>query len=336
MARPRRKEKLLLASQAPRPQAERLFKAGAYGRLSAADSRRPGSDTMEVQMELLKSYIEAQPDMKLCGLYWDNGRTGTNFERPGFRRLMEAVGAGEIDCIVVKDLSRFGRSYREAGGYLERLFPLWGVRFVAVNDHYDTAVFREGDGCAVPLKNIINEFYSRDISRKSGASLAWKQQKGDFIGNWAPYGYRKCAENPSRLEPEEETASVVRRMFQWRSAGGSCGQIARRLNELEIPSPARRRFLKGEAAWKGYKEGQWSRQTVRRILSNQVYLGHMVQGRKRGSFCRGKKQEPVPKEQWTVVKHTHRPLIDEETFWKAQAPEGTLKKQQGGGKAWGS
>ena len=138
----------------------------------------------------IQSYIDGQPDMRLYDLYCDNGRTGTNFDRPEFERMMEDVRSGKVDCIVVKDLSRFGRNYRETGNYLERIFPLLDVRFIAVNDNFDTLTAeRTQDGYIVPLKNIMNAVYSKDISRKILPAISTKQQKGEFIGSWAAYGY---------------------------------------------------------------------------------------------------------------------------------------------------
>ena len=209
----------------------------------------------------------------------------------------------------------FEAGYEETGNYLERIFPFLDVRFVAVNDHFDTATAeRSSDGYIIPLKNIINEVYSKDISRKSGSALAIKQKNGDFIGSWAAYGYRKCADNPRRIEIEEETAPVVRQIFQWRLEGLAYVQIARKLNELGIPSPARYHYLKGDASCEKYAAAVWRQQVIKNILTNEVYLGHMVQGRKRSSFYEGKPQERLPKDQWIVVKNTHEPLIDEETF----------------------
>ena len=326
MARPKRKVNPLFPTPAPEPKKQRIFRAGGYARLSVEDGRRPGADTIAVQKELIQGYIAVQPDMKFCGLYCDNGQTGTNFERPGFERLLNDVKAGKIDCIVVKDLSRFGRNYRETGNYLERIFPFLDVRFVAVNDHFDTATAeRSSDGYIIPLKNIINEVYSKDISRKSGSALAIKQQNGDFIGTWAAYGYRKRADNPNRIEIEEETAPIVRQIFRWRLEGMAYVQIARKLNELGIPSPARYHYLKGDASCERYAEAKWHQQTVKKILSSEVYLGHMVQGRKRESFYEGKPQELRPKDQWTIVKNTHEPLIEEEIF---QAVQQMAERQQ--------
>lgn len=319
MARPKRKENPILPVPAAETPKGRVYRAGGYARLSVEDSGRPGADTIETQSELIRSYIESQPDMQLHALYCDNGQTGTNFERPEFERLMEDVRAGKIDCIVVKDLSRFGRNYLETGNYLERIFPFLGIRFVAVNDHFDTLTAeRNADGYIVPLKNMINGAYSKDISRKVGAALATKMRNGDYIGDWGPYGYRRCANDFHRIEPEEETAPVVRDIFQWRLSGMSCLQIARRLNEMGIPSPGRYRYLRGEVKSEWFDKVRWSHQTVKTILRNEVYLGHMVQGRKRSDLSKGQKQHCLPKSEWTIVRDTHAPLIDEETFRAVQ------------------
>ena len=220
MARPKRKVNPILPVAAPAEPVQRIYQVGGYVRLSMEDSGKPGTDTMETQRELIENYIESQPDMRLFDLYCDNGRTGTNFDRPEFERMMEDVRSRKVDCIVVKDLSRFGRNYRETGNYLEGIFPLLGIRFIAVNDHFDTLTAeRTQDGYIVPLKNIMNAVYSKDISRKILPALTTKRQNGEFIGSWAAYGYQKCADDCHRIEPDEETAPVVRDMFQWRLSG---------------------------------------------------------------------------------------------------------------------
>ena len=248
MARTKRKVNPVLPVTAPATQPQRMYQASGYVRLSVEDSGKPGADTIATQRELIQSYIDSQPDMQFYDLYCDNGRTGTNFDRPEFERLMDDVRAGKVDCIVVKDLSRFGRNYRETGNYLERLFPLLGVRFIAVNDHFDTLTAeRSQDGYIVPLKNIMNAVYSKDISRKILPALTTKRQNGEFIGTWAAYGYQKCPDDRHRIEPDAETAPVVREMFQWRLSGLSYQSIARKLNERSIPSPARYHYLKGDA-----------------------------------------------------------------------------------------
>ena len=319
MARPKRKVNPVRPTPAVEASNSRVYRTGGYARLSVEDSGRPGADTIAMQEELILEYIQTQADMQFCGLYSDNGRTGTNFDRPAFERLMEDVRTGRIDCIIVKDLSRFGRNYKEAGNYLERIFPFLDVRFVAINDHFDTLTAeRTAEGYIVPLKNMINEAYSKDISRKSCSALATKQRNGEFIGSWAPYGYRKCAEDTHHIELEEETAPVVWDIFQWRLSGMGCTQIARRLNDLGVPSPSRYHYLNGDAKSDRYANVPWHCQTVKQILASEVYLGHMVQGRKRSGFREGQKQKLVPKSEWVIVRNTHTPLIDEQTFRAVQ------------------
>ena len=319
MARTKRKVNPVLPVAVQMGQPQRVYQVGGYARLSVEDSGKPGADTISTQRELIQCYIDGQPDMRLYDLYCDNGRTGTNFDRPEFERLMEDVRSGKVDCIVVKDLSRFGRNYRETGNYLERIFPLLDVRFIAVNDNFDTLTAeRTQDGYIVPLKNIMNAVYSKDISRKILPALATKQQNGEFIGSWAAYGYQKCADDRHRIEPDEETAAVVWDIFQWRLSGLSYQNIARKLNERGIPSPARYHYLKGDAKSEKYANTVWSVTAVKKICTDPVYLGHMVQGRKRSGFSEGRKPYKVPESEWVIVHNTHEPLVDEETFRTVQ------------------
>lgn len=319
MARTKRKVNPVLPAAAPTEPPRRVYHTGGYIRLSVEDGGRPGADTIETQRELIRSYIDGQPDMERCDLYCDNGRTGTNFDRPEFERLMDDVRSGKVDCIVVKDLSRFGRSYLETGNYLERIFPLLGVRFVAVNDGFDTLTAeRTQDGYIVPLKNIMNAVYSKDISRKTRPPLTAKRQNGEFIGSWAAYGYRKCAQDHRRIEPDAETAPVVRDMFQWRISGLSYQGIARKLNGRGIPSPARYHYLKGEVKTERYANTVWSVTAVKKILTDEVYLGHMVQGRRRSGFSEGRRPYKAPESEWMIVRNTHEPLIDEDAFRTVQ------------------
>lgn len=297
----------------------RIYRTAGYVRLSVEDSGKAGADTIEMQKALILSYIEQQSDMTVYELFCDNGRTGTNFERPAFERLMQEIRTGKIDCIVVKDLSRFGRNYLETGMYLERLFPYLDVRFVAVNDHFDTLTAeRSEDGYIIPLKNMINEAYSKDISRKSRSALKTKQRNGEFIGSWAPYGYQKSAEDHHRLEINEETAPVVRMIFQWRLSGISYMQIARQLNEQDIPAPARYHYMKGEMKSERASKSIWHVPMVKKILFSEVYIGHMVQGRNCNALSEGRRMKAVPRENWVIVRDTHKALIDEETFRAVQ------------------
>ncbi len=319
MARTKRKiNPILPEAEAPAP-AQKKYRTAAYVRLSVEDSGKPGADTIEGQKNLLLHFIENDKSLALYGLFCDNGRTGTDFERPEFEKLMEAVKHGEVDCIVVKDLSRFGRNYKETGNYLERIFPFLGVRFIAVNDGFDTLTAERGaDGYLVPLKNLINEVYSKDISKKSGSALATKQKNGDFIGAWAPYGYRKCADDPHKLEPDEATAPVVRQIFQWRVDGMSVTRIAKKLNDSGIPSPSAYLYNTGVCKTEKYNGAIWHIQAVKIILTRQVYIGNMVQGTKRQSFYENRRQYKKPQEEWVIVENTHEPIIDRDTFEKVQ------------------
>lgn len=319
MARTKRKINPVKPAAAPIVKKQRTYRTAGYVRLSVEDSGKPGTDTIEAQKELVLGYIETQPDMSFVELYCDNGRTGTNFERPGFESLMESIRTNKVDCVVVKDLSRFGRNYKETGNYLEHIFPALDVRFIAVNDHFDTLTAkRSSDGYIIPLKNIMNEVYSKDISKKIIPALTTKRQCGEFIGTWAAYGYQKCADDKHRIEPNEETAPVVRDIFQWRLDGMSYVQIARKLNDLGIPSPARYHYLKGDAKSDRYENTVWKQQFIKKLLSNEVYLGHMVQGRKRSRFYEGQKQALVPQSEWIIVRNTHAPLVDEAVFQAVQ------------------
>lgn len=290
-----------------------------YERLSRDDEQAGESNSILNQQELLRDFIRTHPELREYAVRIDDGFTGSNFERPSFKKMLKDVKAGRTNCIIVKDLSRFGRNYKETGNYLERIFPFLGVRFIAVNDGFDTLTAQRGaDGYLVPLKNLINEVYSKDISRKSGSALAAKQKNGDFIGAWAPYGYRKQPDNPHKLEPDEAMAPVVRQIFRWRAEGVSITQIARRLNDGRVPSPSAYLYDTGACKTEKFNGVSWYSQTVKNILSRQVYIGHMVQGKKRQSFYENRGQYKKPKEDWIIVENTHKPLIDRETFDKVQ------------------
>ena len=297
----------------------KIWNATLYLRLSRDDGDKEESNSITGQRELLRDFIRTRPELREYAVRIDDGFTGSNFEHPSFKKMLEDVKAGRTNCIIVKDLSRFGRNYKETGNYLERIFPFLGVRFIAVNDGFDTLTAQRGaDGYLVPLKNLINEVYSKDISKKSGSALAAKQKNGDFIGAWAPYGYCKCPDDPHKLEPDEATAPVVRQIFRWRAEGVSITQIARRLNDRGVPSPSAYLYNTGVCKTEKYNGVIWYIQTVKNILSRQVYIGHMVQGTKRQSFYENRGQYMKPKEEWIIVENTHEPLIDRETFDKVQ------------------
>lgn len=307
---------------------EKIYHVALYVRLSVLDSGHKDSDTAETQELLLRKFIEGKTYFSLFDVYIDNGESGVSFERDGFERMMGDVRAGQVDCIIVKDLSRFGRNYIEAGEYLEKVFPFLGVRFIAVNDGIDTAAPTSFDSLTLHLKNLINDTYARDISKKISSILHGKQQRGEFIGAWAAYGYQKSKENKSQLIIDEKTAPVVRDIFAWRIEGFSYKDIVRRLTAQGIPSPSKHRYMEGLVHDKRFSNVPWRVETIKLIMGNEVYLGHTVQGRKRQCLSQGRKQEWLPKEQWMIVKNTHKAIIDPQIFDKVQQINLTKKQKR--------
>lgn len=298
---------------------ERIYRAGLYVRLSVLDSGKKGSDTVETQEAVLRKFIEGKPQFSLCDVYVDNGQTGVNFERDEFERLLEDVRSGRVDCIIVKDLSRFGRNYIEAGEYLEKVFPFMGIRFIAINDQYDSIDPATSDVLTMHLKNLVNDVYARDISQKICPVLRGKQERGEFIGAWAAYGYLRSEDDKHRLVVDEKTAPVVRDIFLWRVMGKSYAKIAETLRERKIPSPSQYRCSIGIIKDKRLSQATWRITTIKTILSNEVYLGHTVQGRKQEALWKGQKQRVLPKDQWVVVQNTHEPIIEKELFDAVQS-----------------
>jgi DNA invertase Pin-like site-specific DNA recombinase len=311
MARTRRKQIDNIA-QVPH---ETIWDTCIYGRLSDEDERRKENDSIGNQISMLERYIAERPYLKLTSVFKDVNQTGTNFDRPGFNEMMDAIKGGKINCIVVKDLSRFGRNYIETGTYLEKILPFFNVRFISVNDGYDSLNANSQDeGYAVPLKNLIHDVYARDISQKTKSGLAVMRSKGEFTGCVAAYGYLKTDGN--RLVIDEETAPVVRNIFKWAADGMGDMCIAQKLNALSIPSPSQYRYMKGILKNERYANMRyWYKSAVRRILINPVYLGHMVQGKTKSDLWGKGGCVELPQDQWVEIKNTHEPLVDEATFY---------------------
>lgn len=290
-----------------------------YARLSHEDAAENGRVTIESQIEVIRNYLSGFRELQEAEVYIDNGFTGTNFERPAFQRMMQAVRDGQIRCIAVKDLSRLGRNYIETGHFIEKICPFFELRVISVNERFDS----EGNGSGMlsaPIFHVINDLYSKDISKKTCSALRAKRQKGDFVGGYAPHGYRKDPENPSRLIADPQTAPVIRQIFTWRAEGLSCGAILRRLNQADIPSPGRYRFENGIRTNNNGKGSAllWNRHVLTDILKNQVYLGHLVQGRQLTSYYIGVPAHTVPPAEWAVCRNTHEPIVSEELFEQAQ------------------
>lgn len=313
-----RKSKRTAIQQTEPPKALNIYNVAVYLRLSVEEKRdRKDSESLDNQRDIVLDYLKDKKDMKVYAVYSDNGETGTNFEREAFQRMMYDVYNGKVNCIVVKDLSRFGREYIEMGDYLDRIFPLIGVRFIAINDCYDNHV--SAFDISVPIKNIINTLYARDLSKKSSAALRIKQANGEFIGTYASYGYLKDPEDKHKIIIDEKTAPVVRQIFEWKAEGLGYAAICRKLYDMKIMPPGKYRYDEGIVTDKRYANSEfWSSRTLKTMLENQVYIGNMTQGRRKSHFYDGRKEEQIDKENWVVVEGTHEPIISKELFYTVQ------------------
>lgn len=301
-----------------------MYRAADYLRLSQEDgdssfsAKKRESNSISSQRDLIEGYVDRCPDIELVAEFVDDGYTGTNFDRPSFKRMMQAVEKGEINCIIVKDLSRFGREYIDAGQYIEKLFPQKGIRFIAINDNYDSLTANSaGDGLIVPFKNLINDAYSRDISVKVRSSLETKRRQGEFIANFPVYGYRRDPDDKKRLVADEEAAAVVRDIFRWKIEGMSPAKIAARLNDMGILCPAAYKKAHGSRYATGFQSGRqarWSPVSVIRILNNEVYCGVLIQGRRTTVNYKVRKVICKQEGEWVRSEGTHEAIIDHAQF----------------------
>lgn len=297
---------------------DRIYHAAVYVRLSKEDGDKEESDSIVNQRELVRAFLSDKPDIEICMECADDGYSGVNFERPDFQRMVREIEAGRIDCVVVKDLSRFGRNFVEAGRYIDQIFPALGVRFIAVNDGFDSVNGRtSSDRILIPFKNLINDAYCRDISVKVRSQLETKRKKGDFIGSFAVYGYLKDPADRHRLVMDEYAAGVVKDIFKWKLEGASQQRIADRLNERGILSPMEYKRFCGMRYQSGFQvnaKAKWTAVAVGRILRNELYIGTMVQGKRTTPNHKVKKTILKPSEEWVRVEGSHEPIIDKEDF----------------------
>ena len=297
-----------------------IFRTGLYGRLSVLNNGKPDGDSLESQISLMEEYVSKRPYLHYVKLYQDNGYTGTNFSRPAWDELLRDIKTGKINCIVVKDLSRLGRNYIEAGEFLEKECPRLGIRFISINDGYDSLSLNSTEELTAALKNIINDYYAKDISRKSCSALAIKRHKGEYVGSYAPYGYQKDPADKNHLLIDPVAAPFVRQIYEWRAAGDGYGTIARRLNEQGIPSPGRYRYEQGIITNNNKKGSRllWNRHVLTDLLKDPVYIGHLVQGKCRASLYQGVPAHIVPEAEWEVSHHTHDALLPDDLFQAVQ------------------
>lgn len=290
------------------------YHAALYIRLSKEDENEGPSGSVTNQQSLLHAFVR-EHRLDVYDTYIDDGWSGTSFDRPGFQRMLRDIEAGKVNMVITKDLSRLGRDYIMTGHYMERYFPEKRVRYISLLDGVDTGVESSANDIT-PFRAIMNDMYAKDISKKIKSVKHDKQRKGEFIGGKPMYGYRMHPSEKNRIVIDEDAAPVVRRIFAMALAGTSCRQIAVRLNEEGVLSPAAYAGL--TLSCHGPYSGQWSSERITAMLKNETYIGNMVQGRTARISYKTKKCLRRQPEQWVVVEHTHEPLIDPETFRKVQ------------------
>ena len=319
MARKSRKESAMAVAASAPAVGMKVYRTAVYVRLSREDERKIESDTVENQRALLEGFVDGEPSLELADVYVDRHVSGTKFDRPEFNRMVADMRAGRIDCIVVKDLSRLGRNYLEAGDYIEKIFPFFGVRFIAVTDGYDSLTSGTAeDGLVVPLKNLINEAYAKDISKKICSTFDGLFEKGVFLATTAAYGYRKDLEDSHNLKVDEGVSDVVIRIFKERLDGKSLAQIARGLNADGIMAPSVYWQSIGVIHKQKYTN-LWEGKQVRRILENVVYTGDVEISKTYRAYYRGiTKSVSRDKGERFYVEGHHEAIIDHETFDRVQ------------------
>lgn len=294
----------------------RIWKTAIYARLSDFDDVLRDAESLEVQISYIKDYINHRDDLMLLDVFADKRCTGTNFERPEFERLLKALQERKINCIVVKDFSRLGRNFVETGQYLEQVFPLFGVRFIAINDNYDSLNSQSRDGMLVPIKGMINEMYSKDLSQKIQSCFRSKEARGE-IYTLVPFGYKK--DQKKHLILDEEVSDVVMQIFLWKKSGMKELEIAKKLSAQGIPTPFTRRcqlgYMKNTSQ---VKEPAWQPAFVKKVLENPVYTGTMVYNRIAYDETY-RKIGQNPRENWRMVPDSHPAIISWELFDEVSA-----------------
>lgn len=298
-----------------------VYDAMAYYRLSKYDGAVHESDSITNQRKLIHAYLENNHNINLIDEAYDDGYTGTNFERPGFQSVLDAIHEGRVNCVIVKDLSRLGREYIEMGKYLEMIFPSLGVRFIAINDDVDSENGNSGDDIIIPVKNIMNESYCRELSRKLRKQFQIQRNNGEYLGSFVSYGYCKSLEDKHKLVVDECVAEVVRSIFSMKVRGYNPLAIADFLNNEQILSPAEYKKSCGLNYKSGFKPAttsRWNAVAVIRILTNPIYIGTLVQGKRGTPNYKVKKMRLRKSEDWNVVEENHEPIIELSVFETVQ------------------
>ncbi|MGN0406053.1 MAG: recombinase family protein [Bariatricus sp.] len=294
------------------------YLCASYSRLSQDDGDKEESNSIVNQKALIRDFMSEYPELQLVEEYADDGFSGVNFERPDFKRMMQDVKSQRINCIIVKDLSRFGRNYIETGKYLEQVFPFLGVRFIAINDSIDTSRAQsDAEQFVLPFKNLFNDSYCKDISTKVRSQLAIKRKNGDFVGSFASYGYVKDPGNHNQLIIDPEAAEVVRSIFTWKIQGLSAERISDKLNSLGVLCPMEYKRLHGMKVSTNFRtndKAKWSPVSVLRILKNELYVGVTTQGKTTTPSYKIKRLVEKPESEWDRVEGTHEAIISQDVF----------------------
>ena len=292
------------------------YQVGVYARLSHESEANKERDTVETQIAYIRNFVAEQTDMVVADVYADISVTGTTFERPEFERMIQDIRQGKINTVITRDLSRLGRNYVEMGNYIERVFPFLDVRYIAITDDFDTA--RPGTDLSVPLKNIVNEYYSKDLSKKivTGKRAIWSQ--GGYSEGVPPYGYVRGEDGSRKLVIDEEVSENVKRIFALFLEGVNYTDIAKLLRTEGIPSPLKYYYAKRGNMEKVAKVKDWDYSHVSRILSSEYYIGNSVHGKQVKCLATGEKNRITDRSEWIRVEGTHEPIIDKETFEKVQ------------------
>ena len=298
------------------------FQAAVYLRLSredgdVAEGSKQVSNSIANQKELVMDYLKSHPEITVVSTYVDDGFSGVNFERPEFQRMLSDIREDKINCVIVKDLSRFGRNYIESGRYIEKIFPMLGIRFIAITDGYDSLNEDMGSDMIIPFKNLINDAYCSDISIKIRSHMEIKRRNGEYIGPFAAYGYLKDKENRNHLVIDEYAADVVRDIFTMKLCGMSQQSIADKLNADGILSPLQYKKSIGvslESSFQKNLKPKWTYNAVLRILKNEVYIGTVVQGKCTTPNYKIKKRIHKDESEWIRVEDMHEPIISKSDF----------------------
>lgn len=300
----------------------KTYLCGGYLRLSKEDGDVAGSETLqsnsiENQKEYIEDYLQSKPEIKIVDFYVDDGYSGVNFDRPDFQRMLQDIKNKKIDCVIVKDLSRLGRNYIEVGRYIERLFPLLGVRFIAINDNFDSADdTAASNNIIIPFKNLINDAYCRDISIKIRSHLEVKRKRGEFIGAFAVYGYMR-GKDKNKLIVDPYAAEIVKEIFGMKMDGMSQQAIADELNSLGILSPAEYKKEQGsgyKTVFQTHSKAKWTAMAVMRVLTNEIYVGTLIQGKESTPNYKVKVREKKPREEWIRIENAHEAIISRADF----------------------